>query len=211
MGGLHAPPAAQWASPRRPPAQGSPVPTRHDSSSWTPPCPLPCSRGSQAHAQLPDDCGSQTGGLGVRQAGQWRSALSKPAGPRLRARGYTRHGAGIHRGPRQAQGRHPQSYGTGIGWAQGGQASGKANAGHRAGTGWTSTEAHARHRTGIQSYGTATGQASTQLQDGHRVGTGRAGIQRGQCWAQGRHRVDIHRDPHQAQGWHPQSYGTGIG
>ena len=79
------------------------------------------------------------------------------------------------------------------------------------GTGRASTEAHARHRTGIQSYGTATGQASTQLQDGHRVGTGRAGIRKGQCRAQGRHRVDIHRDPHQAQGWHPQSYGTGIG
>lgn len=167
-GGLHDPPAAQWASPRRPPAQGSPVPTRHDSSSWTPPCPLPCSR-----APRPRPSSQMT--AAPRQVGLESTRQASGGAPSASLRGH---------------GSEPEA---------------------TPGMGRAPAEAHARHRTGIQSYGTATGQASTELQDRHRVGTGRAGIQRGQCWAQGRHRVGIHRDPCQAQVWHPQSYRTGIG
>lgn len=98
-------PCSQRASPCRPPAQGSPIPTRHDSSSWTPPCPLPCSRGSQARAQLPDDL--------------WfpdRWALSPPDRLVEEHPQQGRRATAQSRRPRQAQGGHPRSHGRA--WAR---------------------------------------------------------------------------------------------
>lgn len=177
MGSLHAP-LPPCGPPRSPPApaQGSPP----YSSDMTTPHGLPCLSlnirllGPRLSSQV--TCGSQTGGLGVHQA-----ARGGAPSTRLRDHGSEPEampGMGrASRGPRQAQGRHPElrtGHRVGIHRAMWD--------GHRVGTGRAGIQTgQCRHRAG-------TGRVSTELRDGHR-------------WAQGgqasteahSNRVGIHR------------------